>query len=87
MNQEIAVNSPSRFTRFLSLMSIATFWLLPFSPLVSWFALYGTRGSNDWSRKLAVAGTILCVMYAMLVIGWVGFLTFDTLMNVGNGLQ
>ncbi|MCA9074640.1 MAG: hypothetical protein KDA93_06385 [Planctomycetaceae bacterium] len=87
MNSEQTHKSTNRVAQALPVLSVVTFWLLPFSPLVAWFAMSETKGTRGWQRTMAVTGTILCTAYAAIVVGWVGWLTFDTLIDIGSSVQ
>jgi hypothetical protein len=51
----------------LALLSVATFWLLPFSPFVAMAALAATKRSVGWPRKLAIVAALLCVGYTIAI--------------------
>jgi hypothetical protein len=58
---------PGRVAKWLAVLSVACFWLLPFSPAVAIGAVSTTRGAAGWPRRLAVAGAVLCIAYTMLM--------------------
>jgi hypothetical protein len=60
---DTSVTNRSRL--ILSITSIATFWMLPFSPFISMAAVHKTRTSTGWPRKLAVIGAMLCAVYTV----------------------
>jgi hypothetical protein len=53
--------------KLLAILSVAGFWLLPFSPMVAIGAVSMTKGASNWSRHLAVTGAILCSAYTVLM--------------------
>jgi hypothetical protein len=73
MNTVVAGGVTSRMASLLSFLSVACFWLLPFSPMIAIGAVSMTQGASGWSRKLAVTGAGLCIAYtvamALLIIG------------------
>lgn len=62
---ESAGDSPSNATKVLSVFSLATFWLLPFSPFIVMAAVSRTQKLNGWVRRLSVAAAILCIAYTV----------------------
>ena len=62
--------------RLLAVVSLATFWLVPFSPLVAIAAVTATRQSSGWPQTLARLGAILCTVWiallAVLVLWFAG---------------
>ncbi|MDB5346626.1 MAG: hypothetical protein JWP89_5003 [Schlesneria sp.] len=58
-------STTNRSRLILPIASIATFWMLPFSPFISMAAVYKTRTSTGWPRKLAVIGAMLCAVYTI----------------------
>ncbi|WP_165219996.1 hypothetical protein [Aquisphaera insulae] len=62
-----ATQAPGRTARLLAVLSIACFWLLPFSPLVAIGAVSKTRATSGWPRRLALAGAFLCIAYTILL--------------------
>jgi ABC-type sulfate transport system permease subunit len=67
MNNAVDRAVPGRMVKLLAVLSVAFFWLLPFSPMVAIGAVSMTRGAKDWSRNVAVAGAVLCIAYTVLV--------------------
>jgi ABC-type sulfate transport system permease subunit len=67
MNRVHANAKPRRLAKVLAVFSVACFWLLPFSPMVAIGAVSITRGKSGWSRKLAVAGAVLCIAYTVVM--------------------
>ena len=67
MNSGVARAGPGRIAKLLAVLSVAFFWLLPFSPLVAIGAVSMTKGAIDWSRKLAVTGAVLCIVYTVVM--------------------
>lgn len=63
------MNATSRIPRchpaLLPLLSLAAFWVLPFSPFLSMAAVSQTRQTKGTPRNLAVAGAILCSAYTI----------------------
>ena len=67
MNTIIAKEQPGRTATLLAVLSVAFFWLLPFSPMVAIGAVSMTEGASGWSRNLAVTGAVLCSAYTVLM--------------------
>ena len=65
MNTETMQAPPTVSARLLACLSVAIFWLLPFSPLVAIAALKSTRDSTGWPRTMATAGAWLSVAAVM----------------------
>ena len=59
--------APGRIAKLLAVLSVACFWIIPFSPVLSIAALSTTNGSQGWPRKTAVGGAILCTLYGSLL--------------------
>lgn len=59
---------PGRRGRWLSLLSVAGFWVLPLSPLLAIAALSSTRGAPGWPARTARAG-------AWLTAAWTAVMT------------
>lgn len=47
----------------LAVLSVAGFWVLPFSPIVAIGAVKLTDGTEGWARGAAVTGAVLCIGY------------------------
>lgn len=77
MNAETRSASGGIVGTLLAVLSLATFWLLPFSPFVAIAAVTATRQSPGWPQILARVGAILCTvwtaMFAVLLL-WIGSL-------------
>jgi hypothetical protein len=73
MSTPVTEATPGRITKLLAILSLACFWVLPFSPLVAIGAVSMTKGASGWWRNLAVTGAVLCTAYtvvmALLVLG------------------
>jgi hypothetical protein len=73
MNAVGAETRLGRLARLLAILSLACFWLLPFSPIIAIKAVSMTNGASGWPRHLAVTGAFLCIAYttimALFVIG------------------
>ena len=67
MNTVVARAVPRRMAKLLAVLSVACFWLLPLSPMVAMGAVSMTQGASDWSRKLAVTGAVLCIVYTVIM--------------------
>jgi hypothetical protein len=74
MNTFVARAMPKRTAKLLAVLIVACFWLLPLSPMVAIGAVSMTKGASDWSRKLAVAGSVLCIAYTLVMAFFVGCL-------------
>ena len=66
-----------RMAKLLAILSVALFWLLPFSPLVAIGAVSATSDDSRWVRRVAVAGAILCVVYTVTIALLVGRLMVE----------
>jgi len=67
MNTVVAGGVPGRIAKLLALLSVACFWLLPFSPMIAIGAVSMTKGATGWSRNLAVTGAALCIAYTVVM--------------------
>jgi hypothetical protein len=67
MNTTVDRAVPRPIAKLLAVLSVAFFWLLPFSPFVAIGAVSMTRAATGWSRHLAVTGAVLCIAYTILV--------------------
>lgn len=72
-------NAPRQtFTvKLLACLSVAMFWLVPFSPLVAIAAVKATRDTVGWPRRMATAGawlSIATVTYFTVGTAWVIYL-------------
>jgi ABC-type sulfate transport system permease subunit len=67
MHAVVANAKPGRLAKLLAILSVACFWLLPFSPMVAIGAVSITRGTSGWSRNLAVTGAVLCIAYTLVM--------------------
>ena len=56
-----------RTAKLLAILSVACFWLLPFSPMIAIGAVSMTRGATGWSRNLALTGATLCIAYTLVM--------------------
>lgn len=56
-----------RIAKLLAILSVACFWLLPFSPMIAIGAVSMTRGATGWSRILALTGATLCIVYTLVM--------------------
>ncbi len=86
MNAAILDEKPGRLAKTLAILSLALFWLLPFSPMVAIGAVSKTRGTTSWARKIAVTGAILCSFYTALLACWLAWLVWQAdLLRFGVG--
>jgi ABC-type sulfate transport system permease subunit len=67
MSTSVTEAAPGRITKLLAILSLACFWVLPFSPLVAIGAVSMTKGTSGWSRNLAVTGAVLCTAYTIVM--------------------
>ena len=67
MDPRVAVAVPKRVAKLLAILSVACFWLLPFSPMIAIGAVSMTKGASGWSRNLAVTGATLCIAYTLIM--------------------
>ena len=58
--------APGWIARLLAVLSVACFWMIPFSPVLAIGGLLTTKGSLEWSRKLAVAGAVLSTVWTLM---------------------
>jgi len=61
--------APGWIAKLLAVLSVACFWMVPCSPILSIAAVSITKGSLGWPRKLAVTGAVLCTIYTLMVTG------------------
>ena len=77
MNEKSVTDSAGTLATIFAVLSVAVFWLLPFSPLVAMVAVVKTRHSKGWPQSLAKAGALLstiCTMVAAALLLWLLFL-------------
>lgn len=67
MNTGVSEGVPRRVAKLLAVLSVAFFWLLPLSPMISIGAVSMTKGASGWSRNLAVTGAALCIAYTVVM--------------------
>jgi hypothetical protein len=67
MNNAVANAMHERMSKLLAVLSVACFWLLPFSPIVAIGAVSMTKGASGWSRNLAVTGAALCIAHTVVM--------------------
>ena len=79
MNPESRVVHPGFVAKALAILSVASFWAIPFSPFVAMAALARTKCSAGWARRLSVAGALLCSTYTIAIAAWVYCLTVSVL--------
>lgn len=66
MNAE-SISEPNAVVgKLLAVLSVATFWLVPFSPFVAIAAVLTTRKSPGWQRSLSRTGAILSVVCTVM---------------------
>ncbi len=65
MNPESSVVHPGWVTKAIAVCSIATFWLLPFSPFITIAAVVRTKHSAGWPRRLSVAAAVPCSVFTV----------------------
>ena len=66
MNTNASTIVTSPLGKLLAVLSVLTFWVIPFSPLLAIAAVSKTRGSTGWPRTLAVSGAVLCTFFTLL---------------------
>ena len=84
MNPESSVVHPGCVTKALAVCSVATFWLLPFSPFIAMVAVVRTKHSVGWPRRLSVAAAVLCSVFT---ISYAIMLFFVTIYILKGGLN
>ena len=84
MNAESTVVHPGRVTKALAVFSVATFWLLPFSPFVAMAAILQTKNSVGWPRRLSVTAAVLCSIFT---VAYAILLFFVTIYILKGGLN
>ena len=50
---------PDWIGKSLAILSVAFFWVLPWSPLLAIAALFATSQSPGWPRRVAITGAVL----------------------------
>ena len=63
----------------LALLSIATIWAIPLSVFLAMGAVYRTRSTTGWARRLSVVAAVLCSAYTVVVAAMIFYLTFQLL--------
>ncbi len=84
MNRESTVFHPGVVTKALAVCSIATFWMLPFSPFVAIAALIRTKHTEGWPRRFSVAAALLCSVFT---VAYASMLFFVTIYILRGGLN
>jgi hypothetical protein len=56
-----------RMASLLAILSVACFWLLPLSPMISIGAVWTTEGTSGRCRSLALMGAALCIAYTAVM--------------------
>ena len=84
MNPESTVVHPGLVTKALAVCSIATFWMIPFSPFVAIAALVRTKHTVGWPRRLSVAAAVLCSVFT---VAYASMLFFVTIYILKGGLN
>ncbi len=87
MNPESTVVQPGLVTKALAVCSIASFWMIPFSPFVAMAAVVRTKhtvGWVGWPRRLSVAAAVLCSVFT---VAFAGMLFFVTIYILKGGLD
>lgn len=62
-------------TKALAVCSLASFWMIPFSPFIALAAVVHTKHTVGWPRKFAVAATVLCSVFTIAIAGMLFFVT------------
>lgn len=76
MNAESTSVRQSTITNALAILSVATFWAIPFSPFVAMAALHRTKSTIGWARRLSISAAILCSVYTLALAGAFVMMTF-----------
>ncbi|MBX3423732.1 MAG: hypothetical protein KF752_19415 [Pirellulaceae bacterium] len=71
MNPDSSAVRQSFSAKFLAVFSLATFWAIPFAPLVIIAALSKSKNSTGWVRRLSVSAAIVCSVYTIAIAAWV----------------
>jgi hypothetical protein len=71
-------------TKALALCSIATFWMIPFSPFVAMAAVVRTKHTVGWPRRLSVTAAVLCSVFT---VAYASMLFFVTIYILRGGLN
>ena len=79
MNTSSLSVKPNTATKLLSILSLGTFWAVPFSPLIIIGAIVRTKHSIGWPRRMAVVAAILCTIYTVAAAIWIYSLTLHVL--------
>lgn len=58
---------PRAMAKLLAVLSIAFFWLLPFSPFVAIGAVSMTSKHTGWVRRLAMTGALMCIAHTLVL--------------------
>jgi hypothetical protein len=73
--------APGWMAKLLALLSVACFWVVPFSPILAIAAVSTTTGSTNWPRKVAVVGAILCTLCTLLAAAMLLWLVCLSILN------
>jgi Na+/H+-dicarboxylate symporter len=65
MNAESTTTRQGVATNALAIFSVATFWAIPFAPLIAMAALHRTKSTTGWARRLSVAAAVLCSVHTL----------------------
>lgn len=79
MNAELPRTPPNAFSRVLAVLSLGTFWAMPFSPIITIGALVRTKNTSGWPSRFSVVAAVLCSAYTLVVATWLYILTIDIL--------
>lgn len=66
-------------TNALAIVSIATFWVLPFAPFIAMAALHRTKSTTGWARRVSVAAAVLCSAHTLALAAACYLLVFALL--------
>lgn len=84
MNPESSVLRPSFVTKVLAMGSLATFWMIPFSPFVIIAALVRTKSTGGWPYRISVTAALLC---SVLTIAYASIVYCATIYILNGGLN
>lgn len=79
MNAELPRTPPNAFSKVLAVLSLGTFWAMPFAPIITIGALIRTKNTSGWPRRFSVVAAVLCSVYTLAVATWLYYLAIDIL--------
>ena len=76
MNAESTTARQGITTNALAILSVATFWAIPFAPFIAMAALHRTKSTTGWARRLSVVAAVLCSVHTLALAAAICCLIF-----------